>query len=324
MQGSTPLPRVFVVGCGRSGTTLLRLMLNAHPDLAIPGESHFIPSAYARWSRGKLGGGRLAEAVAREEHVQRWRLDPEVLERRLTAADMNDFASVVAAFFSAYADMQGKRCWGDKTPRYVLEMPLLAELYPGVCFVHLIRDGRSVAMSYRSLGRYPQRTHQAILRWKRWVGEGRRVGSTLGSRYLEVRYEDLVDAPSATLQRICSMIGLSMQPSMLGYQKTASEMLSTDPMAIHHQRTSLRPTPGLRDWRRDMALNDMEVCEAIAGPLLADLGYERAVPKTRLSTRERVLALQTVDGLHRRGSRLAKVIRRGNGIVRRTGRSENR
>jgi hypothetical protein len=285
-------------------------MLDAHPDLAIPGESHFIPNAYARWSRGRLNGARLAEAVAREEHVQRWRLDPGALTRRLAAIDMNDFASVVAAFFSAYADMHGKGSWGDKTPRYVLDMPLLAELFPRASFVHLIRDGRSVAMSYQSLGRYPHRIDQAIQRWRRWVEEGRRSGSLLGSRYLEVRYEDLVDAPETTLERICSHVGLSMQPSMLDYAGTASGTLSSDPMAIHHRRTSLPPTPGLRDWRREMALRDVQVCEAAAGPLLENLGYERAFPGTRLSTRAFVLGLQGADAMHRRGSYLAEGLRR--------------
>src|SRR4051794_27962840 len=117
----------FVVGCSRSGTTLLRALLDAHPLLAVPPESHFAVAPRLR----RLG---------RDPWFRLWGIEPPDL-RGLDVAD------AVRAVFAAYAAAQGKPRYADKTPHYVSHLPLLAERFPEARFVHVVRDGRDVALS---------------------------------------------------------------------------------------------------------------------------------------------------------------------------------
>src|SRR4051812_8879868 len=116
----------FVVGCSRSGTTLVRAMLDAHPLVAVPPESHF---ALAPDVRG------LRRALSRERWFALWEIE---------APDLRglDVADAVRALFAAYAERQGKPRYADKTPHYVSHLPLFAERFPEARFVHVIRDGR--------------------------------------------------------------------------------------------------------------------------------------------------------------------------------------
>src|SRR4051794_17280172 len=139
MPGMSELAPFFIVGVPRSGTTLLRQMLRGHPRLAVPPESHFVPAALNAPS-----GAAALELILRDEHFADWQVDAADVRRRATTSDMTP-ASVVRAAFETYAQAQGRPRWGDKTPAYVLHMPLLAEAFPGARFVHIIRDGRDVA-----------------------------------------------------------------------------------------------------------------------------------------------------------------------------------
>src|SRR2546430_1135755 len=143
---------LFVVGCGRSGSTLLRLMLDAHPQLAVPPESHFIPQLWR-----DHGGARpvdpdvIVRALVATPHFRHWKIPEDAVRRRVEELERPSFADVVGAAFEANADVYGKTRWGDKTPIYVRSIPLLARLWPEARFAHLIRDGRDVALSYLSL-----------------------------------------------------------------------------------------------------------------------------------------------------------------------------
>jgi Sulfotransferase family len=155
-------PPVFVVGCPRSGTTLLRLMLDAHPDLSIPPESHFIPLVWRVRDRYETSGGfdgeKMARDVFRGIRFRDWSLpESEVLDE-LGRVAPSDLAGSIACFFCAYAGRNGKERWGDKTPGYSMELPLLASLFPDARFVHLIRDGRDVALSLMEVPRPPRST----------------------------------------------------------------------------------------------------------------------------------------------------------------------
>lgn len=281
-------PPVFIVGCGRSGTTMLRLMMDSHPDMAIPTESHFIP---AQWkARGKyLEGGvlnaeRLAADILRSPHVQRWGVPEELVLRRIRSLQAPGFADVVESVFLANAEQQGKRRWGDKTPRYVRFIPLLARLFPRALFLHIIRDGRDVALSYLSLPWGPTNIWQAARKWRNDLAGGRRAGRQLGpERYLEVGYEDLVTTPREVLERVCAFARVPYSDRMLDYHRSAADRVRSRHLAgTFRVAVVLPPTQGLRDWREQMDPQDVLAFESVAGDLLSELGYERrylSIPK---------------------------------------------
>ena len=304
MEGATgpTAPPLFVVGCGRSGSTLLRLMLDAHPDIGVPAESHFIPQLWRDHGGARPVDPRaIASALVATPHFGHWKIPEDAVLRRVEGLDRPSFADVVEAAFMANADVHGKSRWGDKTPVYVRSIPLLARLWPEARFVHLIRDGRDVALSYLSLHWGPSTIWSAARKWRRDVSAGIRDGQPLGtSRYMEVRYEALVAEPRETLGAICTFARLLFDEAMLDPSGRAGhETLAPDEGRRFHERSERGLDPAARDWRTQMSKADVRAFEAVAGSLLDDLGYERrfpgAAPKDRVEGVVRARGLDLVE-----------------------------
>lgn len=188
----------------------------------------------------------------------------------------------IAAIYEAYAARAGKPRWGDKTPMYMRHLRLLERLFPDAQYVHLIRDGRDAALSFLRMpaGTYtrtwahPDTAAEFACLWRTEVRAARELRRRVGSsRYLEVRYEDLVNRPEVVIRRICEFAGLPYESAMLDYAGAVD--VSRKP----HQQRLLQPlTPGVRDWRTQMTDEDVGAFESIAGDLLAALGYEISRP----------------------------------------------
>jgi hypothetical protein len=304
-------PPIFVVGCPRSGTTMLRLMLDAHPSLAIPPESHFIPLVARVRSRYEQPSGfdaeHMAADVMRGLRFQDWGLPEEDVRRAIRERRPATLAAAIECFFVAYADAHGKPRWGDKTPGYSIELPLISELFPEAVFVHLIRDGRNVALSLMEVPRPPRSFAEAAQVWRYRVSKGRADGAALGERrYLELRYEALVDDPESALKQICALASLDYTPSMLDYHREDPAASVPERNWGHHRNLASPPTPGLRDWRDRMSDADQQLFEAVAGDELSALGYERRFPRVGAGVRARAAAILAFDGA-RHAVRAARV-----------------
>jgi hypothetical protein len=278
-------------------------MLDAHPDLAIPPESHFLSRFghnLARYgSERRVDAEHLASDIVRTKTFQAWDVPAAEVMTRVRGLAAPTFAGVVDAVYMAYADPRGATRWGDKTPRYVLDIPLFDRLFPGSRFVHLIRDGRDVAMSLRSVRSGPDEPMWPAAFWERRVRAGRRDGGALGpTRYREVRYERLVEDPERELRAICSFLDLGWTPAMLDYPNRVVQALPDD-VRSRHRHEDRPPTKGLRDWRTEMPAADVAAFEAVAGDLLDELGYEPGAPPPGASLKARV-ALYHARSLARR------------------------
>jgi len=283
-----PVP--FIVGVTRSGTTLLRLMLDAHPDLAVPPETHFVPSLI---KATRKRGVTCEEAHAIVTGHRQWgdfQLDSAALLDRYCALEQIDPETTIRAFFELYAEGQGKERWGDKTPNYVKRMKQIERWIPEARFVHMIRDGRDAALSrFKRVLKEPPPMETVAERWVRKI-EGARADSA-GLSYIEVQYEELVSNTEAQLRRISEFLELPWDEGMLRYYERAEERLAEmhrdlpgeegKPLrpAEHrkeaHVLTSRPPDPSrLARWKEDMDPADVAAFERVAAPLLNELGYE--------------------------------------------------
>jgi hypothetical protein len=269
---------VFIVGAARSGTTLLKTMLDRHPDVAIPPESHFIPYLWARRRRyGSQGRIYHQQRLLRDlasTRFRHWGLSIDAVRDEMASTVSERFPDAVEAIYLAYAHSRGKGRWGDKTPRYVARMELLADLFPHARFVHIVRDGRDVALSVLDLRKLHTHAATAAFFWRRRVKQGRNAARMLApGRYLEVHYEDLIDDPASSMRIICTFLHLPFHPVLL---QRDDDALSRIPGHHHgmHSRIALPPTRGLRDWRSQMADSEVAEFEAIAGRELSTMGYE--------------------------------------------------
>ncbi len=260
----------------------------AHLHLTFPGESHFIPVFY-KWygdPRTAAEACRLASRILGYYWVRAWQLPL----RAADFADCRSFRAVVCRLFEAWARQDNKRRWGDKTPQYVTEMPVLLELFPKAKVIHIYRDGRDVALSWVPLRMGPRNLYAAARLWKRYVKTGRQVGATLPAQtYMEVRYETLLQQPRDTMQAVCAFIEepfeeAVLQPGLLPRERE------------HHQRLGWNPPSWSSEivasnaarWKTRMSASDRALFEAVAGDLLEELGYETE-GRRRISLPERAM-----------------------------------
>jgi hypothetical protein len=284
-------PFVFVVGCPRSGTTLLRRMLDAHPDLAITRETHWIPELWKRrvglTADGLVTAG-LVDALVADSRFADLSLERRDLDSIVQANGRLSYASFITALFDLYGSRQGKPLVGDKTPGYAREIATLYGLWPRARFVHLIRDGRDVCLSAlkwrrkaesfaRRFGTWSEDPVTTAALWWEWhVRAARLAGHSLApTLYREVRYESLVDDPETEASRLCEFLAIGHDAAILRFHEGRTR---TEP-GLSPKRAWLPPTPGLRDWRRELARPDLVQIEATIGDLLEELGYERGVDR---------------------------------------------
>jgi hypothetical protein len=300
---------LIVLGVGRSGTTLLRVILDRNSALAIPGESFFV-TLLAYRHRGPLHVDAFIDDLRRLPTPREWGISVDDVRPRLSAGMSTGEA--VGAVFETFAERQGKPRWGDKTPLYMQHLDLLERLFPDALFVHLVRDGRDAALSFLALpdgfsGRtwaQPGTVAQFAARWRTEVNAARSLGRRVGSRYLELRYEDLVAEPEPALQRACAHASLSWEPGMLDYPGSVDVGQLPE-----HQRLTQPPTPGVRDWRIEMSAADARAFEQVAGDVLRSSGYE-LVEEGRYPTARGRLELARFQALSRSWNAAAAAFQR--------------
>ncbi|HLX31789.1 MAG TPA: sulfotransferase [Gaiellaceae bacterium] len=275
---------MIVLGVGRSGTTLLRVMLDRNTTIAIPYETFFVPQLAHRHGR-RPNLGKFLDDLGRLRTLYDWGITPEDVRSRLREGMTTREA--IAAIYETYAQRQGKERWGDKTPLYMQQLPLLARVLPDAIWVHLVRDGRDAALSFLELpGGFvgttwaqPHTAAQFAARWRTELLAARRLGRHAGSRYLEVRYEDLVAEPERELRAICEHASLPWEAGMLDHSRVSDTAHMPE-----HRNLEQPPTPGLRDWRSQMSHEDARSFEQVAGDVLRGSGYDLLDPNGRYPT----------------------------------------
>ncbi|MFN8149730.1 MAG: sulfotransferase [Solirubrobacterales bacterium] len=285
-----PVP--FIVGVGRSGTTMLRLMLDAHPELTIPPETHFVPDLIDAIE----GGATPEQAVEVMTAVRQWgdlHTESEEVLERWRALDTFEAGPALRSFYEIFPERMGKPRYGEKTPAYVKSMVKIESVMPEARFIHVIRDGRDVALSRwkRTLGdKDPAPASKVAETWARRIRRAQRHGKKV-DHYMELRYEDLVTDTEPNLRAICEFLELDWDPVVLTYYEHAADRMAemardlpaiegkpTRPGAERmqaHAMTQKPPDPSaMYRWKEKMKPEDIASFDAAAGYLLAELGYE--------------------------------------------------
>jgi hypothetical protein len=266
----------FIVGNPRSGTTLLRFILSSHPRIYIPGETGFIP--FLPRIGGKLSLAQVQRVLDRIGRLNaNWYGLVEDLPSFYNSLLEPTLCQVLDALYRrkiAEYDDQAVR-WGDKTPTYVRYISELGDIFTSARFVHLIRDGRDATLSAQKkwgTQRWYMDNYYLLKNWVRNIEEGQRAGCALGpDRYLEVRYEYLVQQPRAALERICAFLGEKLHPSMLNHTELAREQVGP---GGHVEVRKPISSASIGRWRSEMSSFDQKLADRVAGATLSALGYE--------------------------------------------------
>jgi Sulfotransferase family len=271
---------IFVVGCPRSGTTMLQLMLHAHPRIAIPPETRFLLEAYRnRRQFGDLRRRTNREALARfivdrrQTSFRYLGLDPAAV-----IADILDgpptLGSGIGAVFRAYSARFGKPRWGDKRPAYLNNLDVILRLFPDAQIVNIVRDGRDCVASLQEMPWHRKGIYHSIAAWAQAVDNARAARRRLPAEsFYEMRYEDLVSDPQQHLAALCDFLGEEYDPAMANPADIAP--VAVPEYKAWHERTRSPVTEGrVGSWKERLSPAEIALCEALLGKRLAAGGFE--------------------------------------------------
>ncbi len=285
------MPQIFfIVGRGRSGTTLLARMLTRHPELPVAPEGFFAMSLYHKYRSGPFDARRIeafCRDLVREERMRRWGLDVERLRTRLVEREGRlDYQQVCLEVYAAYAeDALGLRTpmWvGDKNPHYALLIQRLDQLFPQAHYIHITRDYRDNVLSYIEAPFDLNNPAALAERWKQYNTEILKISRSAPERFLWLRYEDLVVQPVHELTRICRFLSVEYDAAMLAFA-AADTRAAAESLAPARKGKARREARGVRSpldpslsqrWQRYLSEKVIRRIDSICGEFAARFGYQ--------------------------------------------------
>jgi len=273
---------IFIIGSGRSGTTLLQRMLGSHSKISSPtGESHFFIQLF----RNQHNFGDLTQAeniqkvleemrrISREfveEDLHGITFNTTVLAEEFEIQGADTIVKIIAALLMKNTIGENKTRWLEKTPYYILHIKTILKMFPNAQFIHIIRDGRDCALSM--LGRkYDLKifnTYHAAKIWKQYVDTGQQAKHYLANdAYYEIKYEDLIAAPEKNIKDICRFLGENFEVGMVNFKKSQDPKTKTPLLSKPIQKTNAEK------WLSNMSTWQITVFESVAGRTLKRNNY---------------------------------------------------
>lgn len=249
---------IFIIGSPRSGTTLLRLILDSHPNISCGPETHFL--------------SELSKIVnTRWEQVETFGFDKAYWHQKI--------ASFFDSFQTEYAQKRGKGRWAEKTPKYTTMLDFINELFPDSQMIHIIRDGRDVVTSHRDRWGYKV-AMRSINDWKTYVTMANEFGKKVSSdRYIEVRYEELVTQPENILRGLFTYLNEPWDPVVLKHNEVEHDMREVSPGDTENSRRTATAKSAIHSSRVGAGKGELDpllkgMLYFRAGKLLNELGYQ--------------------------------------------------
>jgi hypothetical protein len=270
---------IIILGCPRSGTTLLQVMLHSHPRVAIPPETRFLLPAY----RERLRFGDLCKEANRRalgDFIVRTkghrfadlRLDRDATVREIVEGKPT-LGSAVGIVLRAYAQRFGRPRWGDKRPAYYNYIDVVMRLFPDAKIVHVVRDPRDCVASLKRMPWWRTDSYHSVAAWAQSIDNTDRAMRAWPGTVTRVHYERLVADPEPELKRLCAELGEDYDPAMGEPERLADVAV---PGRKHwHSNTRVGPTTKrVGRWKDDLEPWEASLCESVLRERMARFGYE--------------------------------------------------
>lgn len=266
---------VFILGVPRSGTTLLRTLLDSHPGIACGPESPWIAGSYG-------------DLTSFKDLYQSLATDKRGPVRNLTGVQEQDVAlalgKAINEIFTAHARARGKELWVEKTPNHALDIPLLHAMFPRAKYLHLVRDGRDVACSTyngrKQWGMLPDvdgpmeiTRLNALERWARWEKLIADCGAEYSFTMHGLRYEDLIAEPERELRAILEFLGQEYHPGMLDYAASAHDYPGWEAGSADVRHKGGLDPSSLHRWKTEYPEEELSAASDLVRQTLRRHGY---------------------------------------------------
>jgi len=269
-------PQFFIIGVQRSGTTVLRLILNNHSAISIPEEASFLkPLLTKKNLMNPLPLSRKRKRIILrylldDYQFKKWRMEEELLsplmEKQLTMRQLIGFLYVT------FGQKHGKHMCGEKNPTFIRKLKLLRDVYPNAKFIHIVRDGRDVYLSFKSRSHYSAASLAlSSFEWSIKLSIIHRALKKAGSRVFELRYEDLIRDPVSQIKRVCSFLDVSFEEHMLDFWMHSSDFIDKE-----HSELIFRPIESANafKWKNKLRSNELNKYDFFSHRNLRRYGYE--------------------------------------------------
>lgn len=274
-------PPIFIIGVGRSGTSLLQSMLHAHSQVTFLPETHFFRNYIAypgiRQQMEAMPWSDLRKKLEKDEDLKR----AEVSVSALVEASHHDSPDMVELYdqlLSTYLNREGGRIVGDKDPRNIDHLQAIHRVYPAAKVLHIIRDPRDVLLSRMKAAWSAHRPYwMHLLIYNAQFGKGRRLGRDLfGPAYLEVQYEHLIQQPEQVLTQICKHIGVDFESGMLTFGDAAKKLVDNSEMQWKKEVLGPLMSKNMAKWKAGLTSWQVRLTEKLCREPFVDFDYNEA------------------------------------------------
>jgi len=273
---------LFIIGTERSGSNLLRLVLDAHPRITVPHPPHVMNYFGAIEHRyGDLSDPTARRRAARHMaelvriHIHPWDITPDV-DRLVHEADPPDLFGLFLALYAQHLESTDARRWGCKSTFMIHHVDRILARFPDAGLLWLVRDPRDVAVSARKSVFSPCDPRLSARLWAKQQQQGLDLQARIGDRVHRLHYEALVGDPEATIRAVCDYLGEAFDPAMLAFSKTDNARRIAKMMASWKNADAGFLKNNTQKWRTQLGPCDLRVVEEEAGAQMEALGYERA------------------------------------------------
>lgn len=288
LQGRHPLRSgshyepFFIIGSGRSGNTLVRRLLFAHPEVYIPPETYVLGETITEYERSsflewKALCRNILAMFAFSQDAETFptlNFRPLYLDLIRTSSDKRGYDYIINELFLFLGRQvkQNVKYWGDKTPMNTSSLDRIWSAFPNGKFIHIVRDSYDVVESYLNMGRY-NTIEDAAYRWLKAVDDCEQFGKNIPEQYLTVYYEKLVREPELQAEAIYDFLSLEFTPDFLKPLDSV-EIMGDLPIKPHYKDVNKEiSTKNIGKGRKNLSQRDISKIAEITGKKRGELGY---------------------------------------------------
>lgn len=266
---SKNLKTIFIVGVGRSGTSLLHSALNSHNQITLPPETHFVRTYIA----GNNDIRKLKKKIINDKYLKRLDLDLKKL-----VANSSSLENFYKSLLMEYMRKENKMIVGDKDPKNIEYLKLIHSMFPKTSLIHIFRDPRAV-ISSRKKAKWSKNRNimQHMLAYKAQLLYCMKIGRKLFSNYYEIRYEDLVLNPSEELKKLCTHIGVDFDENMLEFYKNSHKVAEGEETLWKENIFNPIMKQNIHKWEKNLTKKEINLINVCLSNEIELLGYKRSL-----------------------------------------------
>jgi len=282
---------IFIFGKGRSGTTLLTMILNAHSQIAIAPEAHYFDKFWRKYQRynsfqNKSKYIKFVNYLFNSQEIKVFGFSPEETKKlvnKILSEPQSSHRIVLENILFCYAAKQGKPIWGQQTPGDIEVVARILKVFPQARIIQIIRDPRDIILSLRKVpwGRKGNMIEH-LKQWKRCVRLSEHNKCLNQQNYFEIKYETLLVGTEETVSKICSFVGAAFEPQMLQHHKKAEPIFSLSGEPWKAKALGQIDPDNLANWKGQLTPEELQLISRLVGRELIGKGYECTEQRLRV------------------------------------------